>query len=205
MLQKLFFHPHSSLRGFSLVELLVAMFIFALLFMVLVMIYARATKAHGYARHLQDGLEQTQVAINLVSKSVRTGHVISPVGTNSVVDGLYIYDASAQRCIRYYFSNDSFYRSMTATGIASHDMCPNITSLTETSSMLNIPVRGGFVVHDTQPRSFGSDSSVDAQMGAVEVFVSVYSSPSALVTPSFGEPVHLQTTVSLRNYSFAGL
>ncbi len=113
-------------KGFTLIELMVSIFIFLIIMTAIVAIFARQIQAYRHARVSQGDLENAQFAMNYMAKTLRTATVLGrnnedlrdPAQFESVqgdaddfsllrIDGsnkLVLYDFSQELCMRFYFA-----------------------------------------------------------------------------------------------------
>lgn len=105
-------------KGFTLVEMIIAVFIFLMVILALVTIFAAQMRAYKHARSAQVDLENAQFALNYLGKTLRTatlvGKGVTPLtslekpsnnaddyGSIAVEDEpLILYDFSQDLCIR---------------------------------------------------------------------------------------------------------
>lgn len=84
-------------RGFTLVEVLVAMFVFVLMATMLAASFGSFLKTYFNAKKLQKSTETAQYVMNLIAKTARTSMDI-----NATVPGeIKMYDNSTGNCIYY--------------------------------------------------------------------------------------------------------
>ncbi|MFA5986221.1 MAG: prepilin-type N-terminal cleavage/methylation domain-containing protein [Parcubacteria group bacterium] len=113
-------------KGFTLIELMVSIFIFLIIMTAIVGIFARQIQAYRNARVSQNDLENAQFAMNYMAKTLRTATVLGrnnedlrdPAQFASAqgntddfsllrIDGsnkLVLYDFSQELCMRFYFA-----------------------------------------------------------------------------------------------------
>lgn len=115
-------------KGFTLVELMVSIFIFLIIMTAIVGIFARQIQAYRYARVSQGDLENAQFAMNYIAKTLRTATVLGRNGDDlrdpvqfGIAQGdnaddfsllridspsrLVLYDFSQELCMRFYFAS----------------------------------------------------------------------------------------------------
>lgn len=102
-------------RGFSLLETLLAIFIFGLVMTSVTMYFANISKANRNSKLLQQNLEDTQFAMNRIAKVLRTSAVVDPppIASNGIQSRTEIraYDFSQSLCIEYkFFGNEMIER-----------------------------------------------------------------------------------------------
>ncbi len=94
---------HRPVRGFTLLEVVVALFLFTLMMMAVAMILASGFKNYREGRLLAQNAEDAQVALNSIAKVLRTSTVKS--SDNSNASSIEVYDYSQSKCVRYSFSS----------------------------------------------------------------------------------------------------
>lgn len=107
-------------KGFTLVELMVSVFIFLIIMVAIVQIFAQQISAYRYARVSQSDLENAQFAMNYISKTLRTATVLGEDGSDlrdptqfneddfilqeiETTHKLVLYDFSQELCMRFSF------------------------------------------------------------------------------------------------------
>ncbi len=102
-------HSVSASNGFSLLEVVLAVFIFSVIAVGITTYFANITLANQNTKRLQQNLEDTRFAMNRIAKVLRTSVAINPnaatgaAGTS--VQTIRIYDYSQSSCIEYAFSS----------------------------------------------------------------------------------------------------
>jgi prepilin-type N-terminal cleavage/methylation domain-containing protein len=100
---------HKTLRthkGFTLLEMLIAISIFALVMSSTVHIFSRLVVAKVEFDSVRVSHERAQSAIDSIVKSVRSGVVMVPDISEANSDDIIFYDYFQSACIRYAFDND---------------------------------------------------------------------------------------------------
>jgi Tfp pilus assembly protein PilV len=87
--------------GFTLIEVMVSIFVFVLIMIGTSRIFASSISSYRNAKAIQRDLENAQYAMNLMAKTIRTSSVI-----NSSSGSIDIYDYSQGKCIRYALSGN---------------------------------------------------------------------------------------------------
>jgi len=97
-------------KGFSLVEMLVSIFIFSILMALIGGTFAGFYKNYSRQKKTQKDIENAQYVLNSITKRLRTSAIISPSNkTNfSLSDSNFLdtYDYSLGQCIRYSLENN---------------------------------------------------------------------------------------------------
>jgi prepilin-type N-terminal cleavage/methylation domain-containing protein len=175
-------------RGFTLLEVMVAVSIFALLMAASSTIFANAFKAYRNARAIQKDLENAQYTMNLMAKTIRTSSVMS-LGS----DNIDIYDYSQDKCIRYKLSvNKIITGSSTPSPSGDKSQC----IFSASNELSNISVEN---------LSFSGSSSKKTPSIVGKVTISMKICATLGCSGREKDAVQIQTSVSLRDYSEAGL
>jgi|SRR6185369_4115304 len=186
-------HKKNS-AGFTLIEVLISLFIFGILMIATSQIFASSFRGYRYTRAVQKDVETAQFAMNLLAKELRTSSIVyTSVGqapTSGTVDTTWVkfFDYSRNKCVRYDILNNSLqvkeddmpdYATCLATGITHA-----YTTLTTGN------VAGHFLVQSSDI------SSSPKRVGKVTIYLDINESST--------HQAHIQTTVSLRDYGFLG-
>lgn len=179
-------------RGFSLLEVLVATFIFSIVMAGATQYFVNITVSNQNVRRLQQNLESVQFAMNRIAKSLRTSTVISP-SSNQQVSEVRVFDYSQRTCFRYGFEGNGVteYSALLPAGVSDEKAwCASLGSASFTSNVLvsaadGMTVVGRFAVYPSS-ETVGSELAGRITMNAT---VSQQNNSSTI-----------QTTVSLRNY-----
>jgi prepilin-type N-terminal cleavage/methylation domain-containing protein len=86
-------------KGFTFIELMIAIFIFALMMMAVAGIFSSSIGGYQKARAVQKNLEDAQFIMNQIAKILRTSSVVDNTSTSSIV----VFDYSQGKCFRYTF------------------------------------------------------------------------------------------------------
>ncbi len=114
-------------KGFTLIELMVSIFIFLIIMTAIVAIFARQIQAYRHARVSQGDLENAQFAMNYIAKTLRTATVLGENNTD-LRDAVQFEDAdfakykieSSNKLVLYDFSQELCMRFFFATGNGAH-------------------------------------------------------------------------------------
>lgn len=173
-------------QAFTLIEVMVAMFIFVLVIASSTVVFANIFKAYQRSKHLQENLENAQYALNLLSKTFRTSSVIDVAGDNSSVT---IFNYSTNECVKYSFSAGSLHKQTSdASGISSCATASFITNDVMTSG----DVDGKFYASKSVQKG-----SPGAKVGMITVVMTITSGNSS--------DINIQTSSSLRDYGVSGI
>lgn len=175
-----------TVRGFTLMELLAALFIFSIIMMATAQIFSTAYSGYRLTRLVQRDLENTQYVLNALAKSLRTSTVVSASGNQQ---GVQFFDYSQDRCIQYRISGGTLEMASNASsGVAD---CAGMT-LGSFVPVTTGTVTGSF--HVTKSATVGGPPS---QVGKVTIALSIGENSA--------HTAHMQTTVSLRDFGNIGL
>lgn len=94
-------------KGFTLIEMMVSVFIFSLIITATVVVFAGYVKTHKYSRIVQRNLEGVQFAFNYMAKTLRVSDVIDEGSMHT--DRIFTYSDANQTCTTFYFYNDSIW------------------------------------------------------------------------------------------------
>ena len=173
-------------KGFTLVEVIIAMGIFVLVMSSSTVIFSSAFNSYREARNILESVESSQYAMNIMAKTFRTSSVMSG-GGNSVI----VYDYSQEKCFEYEFSSSSgsLNRSEGVPDDPDDNPLDTCSPSGSGSPVTSDNVSGTFQVIPTD-----EDGEV---VGKITV--------SMTITEGSANPVHLQTTTSLRDYVESGI
>jgi len=177
----------SKERGFSLIEVIVATFIFTLTMSVVSQIFVSAFSAYHREKIIQNNLENAQFALNTLSKQLR-GSSVSAFSPRIIRS----YNYATGLCTRYSILTIGSVTTLYSTPFhvnATHNGC-GAGSIGPRKNIMTIKDGSFFVT---------SSSSLPHQKKVGKVTISLY------ISDSVNFPAHLQTTVSLRDYEVSGL
>lgn len=162
-------------QGFTLVEVIVAMFVFVLVMTSASVTFARAFEAYQDAKDIQKNMEDAQYAMNIMAKTFRTSSVVG--FSDYTVE---VYDYSQEKCFTYTFDGASLLRS---EGTGDYGSCIPSGSVAMTTG----EVSGRFYVEESED---------GVAVGKIAVSMTIEKGSNV---------VHLQTTTSLRDYVESGV
>jgi type II secretory pathway pseudopilin PulG len=169
-----------KLLGFSLLEMIVAIFIFAMVITVTISVFIASYRGQKRAKEIQQGMENSRVAIELMAKNIRMGAVDSP--DNDDATEIAFYNYSQGKCIKYEFDGEKIkVGEETSTRTAR----PDCSVVVASNSLIS-----DLVAEDLKFNIIKSDYMVAPPViGRVTISIKIKNS---------NEPI--QTTVSLRDY-----
>jgi len=196
-------------RGFTLVEVLVATFIFLLLAVAIVSVFARQSVNFAYLQQQQRNVENAQFAMNFMAKTLRTSSFLIPDGAASPQSNtrLFVYDNSSAKCVQFRFYNAS--GSADKRGrveVLRKDRNPSdVNSCLKSSHysgsgldefILTTGYVDGKFLHQTTERDTSpSQDGNQFRMGLVTINMEVRDQENESI-----KPVTIQSSVSLRDY-----
>ncbi len=194
-------------KGFTLIEVLMAIFIFALMASAASGVFIKMIQSYRYAKAAQKDLENAQYAMNLITKTLRTSSIAKcqsgefsteacPTSENN--EWIRVYDHSRGVCRMYSFNNDRLEERVPGTGTNADSPGEDISrcgggdylGADESKSLTTGTVSGEFDVVAS------SDDAGSEEVGKVTISMTINSGD---------KDTHIQSTVSLRDYSEAGI
>ena len=166
----------STRKGFTLVETLIAVFLFSLVSVMVSGIFGNFLKNYAESKKMQQNIEATQFAMNLMAKTIRTSDV-RKIDENN----LGCFDYAQLKCIKYSLVSNKL-QVYTSDGDAL-DNC-NFDVMTSPDDLTPPNVTKVF---------FNVVPSTIATYGVVAVAVTVKNDSQT------SSPLKIQTAVSLRN------
>lgn len=94
-------------KGFSLLEVMIVVFIFALMMTAVTAYFAKMAVVNQNTKRLQRNLEDAQLAFNLIGKTLRTAVIVVPAAASTNAQTIRLYDYSQGTCIEYAFSGNT--------------------------------------------------------------------------------------------------
>lgn len=180
---------NNNKKGFTLLEALIVVFIFTLAMISFTEYFAKFSKSSKDAKEIQKNLENAQYAMNLMAKTLRTSSIRVVGSSESEIRG---YDYSQEKCFNFWIAGHKInYGEKVVPNVVDIDM--------ECGSIMPPPILDltSEIINDLKFSFERSDATaVPPQMGKVTIFMEV----------GTGEiKERIQTTVSLRDYSVAGI
>lgn len=177
----------TKLAGFSVLEMLVAIFIFALIITVTISAFIASYKGQKRTKDVQKSMEGARGAIELMAKNIRMGTIDSGSG---LANEIAFYNYSQEKCIKYKFNNSNDTIEVGEVN-DSRVGSPDCSDTTDVSYTMNDLIADK-VVEDLKFEAVESDYSNPSNIVVGRVTISIQ-------VKNFGEPI--QTTVSLRDYN----
>ena len=189
----------SNKSGFSLLEVMVAMFVFTVVMLATVAFFGTTVASYRNARAIQQDLENAQYAMNLMAKTIRT----SSIGTCNIPNSskLCVYDYSQSQCIIYKLSSSSLQKgSGSPTTPDDVSTCP--FSTIESGGMNNMT--GDVFINNLTFAPILSSSTV---VGKVTISMEICppNSDNTACSTREQDRVKIQSSVSLRDYNISGI
>jgi prepilin-type N-terminal cleavage/methylation domain-containing protein len=171
-------------RGFSLIEVMVSLFIFSIIMVSTSQIFTQAFAGHRYAKNLQRDIENAQFLSGILSKELRTSTIVDPNGATDNVQSLQFYEHSQGLCIQYRITQNSL---QVARAASANPAACNGASLSGFTTISSGTLSGGFdvVPSDDSPRT----------IGRVTLALKIQEGTHSAV---------IQSTVSLRDFGSGG-
>ncbi len=190
-------------KGFTLIEMIVSVFIFSIIITATVVVFSGYIKTHKYSRIVQKNLEGVQFAFNYMAKTLRVSDVIDEGSVHP--DRIFTYSDANQACTTFYFYDKAiWYKTLKLSDIPASvplgdkvgDRCGNPHSYNLVSgSKLTI----GEIDHSRFEYSYTSRGNKDTNTPPTVGLVTI----SAAIKDKTTDKglVWAQTSVSLLNYS----
>ena len=174
-------------HGFTLIEVLVALFIFTLIVTASSTSFIRFITSYKDARAIQRDLEDAQHVMNLMAKTIRTSSIVDYSASM-----LRIFDYSQVSCIEYVFdgSNLSFSTASDGGSAITEATCISDTLVSQ-GNLISGKVSN--LIFDVAP---SSDVSGFEEIGKATISIEVSRE---------NDSAQIQTTVSLRDYDIFGI
>lgn len=181
----------AMLRGFSLLEVLLATFIFSIVMVSVTVYFAGIARANQNSKRLQQNLEDVRFAMNRIAKVLRTSVVISPKETaGTSVSTVRVFDYSQSKCFQYEFVSSGMmeYEANPPSGTTDEKAWCETAAL---SSVPLVSVSSGASLQGTFFVSTSEDTASNERAGRIMM--------NAKITRASNSST-IQTTVSLRNF-----
>ncbi|MEF3692396.1 MAG: prepilin-type N-terminal cleavage/methylation domain-containing protein [Candidatus Moraniibacteriota bacterium] len=186
-------------RGFTLLEVVVAIAIFSIISLASTGAFVSIFKSYKNAKNLNENLKNGQYAMNLMNKTFRTSTVVVSVFSNSIE----VYDYSQSKCFKYEFFGGKLLRSESNRVIgASEAACESFPA---GEAMTSGEVFGAFKVEKSEGGDYTDSDGNNIGPKSVKV-----GRVTTAMKISNGEGVYkreayLQSTVSLRDYVISNI
>ena len=190
---------HKCCAGFSLIEVLVSMAIFALIIGGVVLFSVRSIEANSKSRAMQNAIDNARFAIESVNKKVRTSHGINN-DTQTAEELVFIIDNvdAYKYCYKFTAANTLAVASIGPTDAAysAADDCGDFAvgdfaDIVGDGTTTNIS--GSFFVRETDTTA-GSE-----QRGFVRTAITIEYNDATL-PPAERDKITIQSSVSVRDY-----
>jgi prepilin-type N-terminal cleavage/methylation domain-containing protein len=178
-------------KGFTLIEVVVSLFVFALLMASVSGIFANTVAGYKAARSSQRDTENAQYAMNAMAKELRTSSIASSSAT-----AVRFYDYSQDICFAYRIQNGN----LEVASVAPSDPTALPLALDKLNFCLSASIGSYTIVTTgvvTGNFSIIASTSAPASVGKVTI--------SLQIAEGTKHAARLQTTASLRDYSYTGI
>lgn len=165
--------------GFSLLEMMISMFIFVLAIVTAVSIFSNVSFTRKNSREIQKNMEDARTALDLMAKNMRMS-----IGLNGTASMIYMFNTSQNKCVSYMFSGGKLQMSQVSPGgsLPEDEKClPANISYVGYQDIIKSDVSGSFVI---VPTSITSPKTV----GKATIILTIGG-------------VNMQTSVSFRDYN----
>lgn len=178
------FSVKGAKKGFSLLEAIISIAVFTLIMIATVETFSSMIQTKAEADRMRESHQKAQIAIESITKSIRSGVVIDPAPTTPLTSNastIRIYDFSQSLCIEYSFSGTVLQKRTAPMAHEDRDDCKGLSSFSSSQIMVDNTIKGIFDV------SWGEEY--------VTIALLLVPSNQAEVT----NQTRVQTTVSMRN------
>ena len=193
-------------KGFTFIEIIIAVFIFALMMMAVAGIFSSSIGGYQKARAVQKNLEDAQFIMNQIAKILRTSSVAdNPANGKSIV----VFDYSQGKCFKYAFTGNKIEFGKTDAPVVAgeekelFEKDPIAWCGSKTFGALNpmaaLNVTGKFKATESKP---GNGIDIFGVLGKVTISMEVCSNINCTANK---DKANIQTSVSLRDYYQAGI
>ncbi|HBB36649.1 MAG: ComB [Candidatus Moranbacteria bacterium GW2011_GWC1_45_18] len=205
--------------GFTLIELMVAIFIFSIITVAIVSVFVSTVTSYGKAKAIKTVKEDTEFAMASIAKDVRMGKIekyykIAPAGVETLYEGDYMgmpykyLVVSRNRGGKVCYKIDEKILGI-SEGIPDDNLCPqagynNLVDLSSTQMSFNVNTSGFFACPSTfgTPSHCPSDSLLENRRGWVEINLDIIMASGKEME---ADQINVQTTVSSRDYGWEEL
>lgn len=148
------FSQRNNCRGFSLIEVLVSLFVFTLVMVAASQIFTQSFNGYRYAKSLQRDIENAQYLSGILSKELRTATIVDPNDLTDNAQSIQFYEHSQGLCIQYRISGGTL---QVARENSSGPSTCNGASLSSFTVVSSGTISGGFDVipSSASPRTVG--------------------------------------------------
>lgn len=180
-----------NFKGFTLLEMIIAVSIFALVMSATVHIFSRLVVAKVEFDSVRVSHERAQAAIDSIVKSVRSGVVMVPGGSSSKFYKIIFYDYFQNACVKYHFdtSNEELKHASKDLPLEDKDDCSD-SYFSQAPVASEEVITAGSVIGNFAYTKANDESEV----GLVRVVMEVGDSST-----STAKPTQMQMTISVRN------
>jgi len=184
-------------KGFTLIEMMIAIFIFSLMMIAVTEIFSSSFGGYGNARNIQKDLEDAQFVMGQIAKTLRTSSIVNIGGSSEIT----VYDYSQNKCVAYQFVSGEIRTDATADDSVPSTSDPVDWCFANFSPDFSAYNKMAAFFVDGRFNSIKSDNTPGSEiLGKVTISMKICSNSSC----SKDEAV-IQTSVSLRDYTKAGI
>lgn len=184
----------NSQKAFTLIEVVIAMGIFAIVAVGSAGAFANAFKSYKAAKNVNQNLENAQHAMSLMTKTFRTSSIID----NSSTRKLEVCDYSQSQCFQYEFTGGTLTQDTAEPSFDTNGIC-TCGSFTGSPTKMTMGDVSGFF--DSVKSEGDEEEKTSTKVGKVTVMMDITSGGSGMGSSS----ARLQSTVSLRDYQTSNI
>jgi prepilin-type N-terminal cleavage/methylation domain-containing protein len=175
-----------KLQGFTLIEVLVSLFVFVIILTATSQIFSQAFFGYRSTKSVQRDVENAQYSLNTMAKELRTSSIVNPASGPVSSQSVKFYDHSQGICFQYRISSSMLQVARVAVASATDCAAAGLGSFTTISTGV---ISGRFIVTPS--------SIAPVQVGKITVSLEISEGPT--------HTARIQTSASLRDYGHIGL
>jgi len=182
-------------KGFTLVEMLISLFIFSLIMLAVSQVFSKAFLGYRSTVRVQHDIENAQYGISILAKELRTSSIVAPLGgpypnTSSFIQ---FFDHSQNKCFRYRIQANALQvASAPSSGVATGGSPCDSMSLGSFTIISTGVITGSFRITPS-----GTIGGPAVRVGRVTIAMEVSEDAS--------HKANIQTSISLRDFGNIGL
>jgi len=165
--------------GFSLIEMLISVFIFTIVITVVTFAFSKAFFSSQKTRVVQRNMENGRIAMETMAKNIRMSRKLT--ATSSTIK---MYNNSQAKCIAYVFSGSKLQSVIYDAGGSTSDPTCADPNMSNAIDLVSANANGSFEVTETK-------TTDPKKIGKATILVNIGTG---------ADTQHIQTTVSFRDF-----
>lgn len=181
-------------KAFSLLEVVIALFVFSLLVATLANVYVGFLSAQQKSKESQRSLESSQTALNILAKTLRTSKIVgTPTGSLMRV---FDYSRDTEKCMEFSVASENLLMASSADADTDENLCETAV-MGAATSLIEGRVMGGFSILPSEEGVSVGKAVISFQLCPKGSDATACNVDAAGVIT--GNPINIQTSVSLRS------